>query len=221
MIPWELLDRDETRDGAEVTLHRRGQEYVIRAGGRDLMSSRMHGSEEVLAELGCERARSLQRPRVLVGGLGMGFTLRATLDLLPAGATVVVSELLRAVVSWNREHLGHLAGAPLDDARVRLEVGDVMDSLRRGAGSFDVVLLDVDNGPAAFTWEGNAALYEEAGLRVAREALREGGALAVWSSFEDQQFQRRLRGCGLTVEATTVRARRKKGPRHTIYVAAR
>ena len=221
MIPWELLDREETDDGAEVTLHRRGQEYVIRAGGRDLMSSRVHGSEEVLATLGCGGARRSPRPRVLVGGLGMGFTLRATLDLLPGGATVVVSELLEAVVSWNRGPLGPLAGAPLDDPRVTVEVGDVLECLGRNPGGFDAVLLDVDNGPVAFTRESNVAIYEEAGLRLAGAALREGGELAVWSSFEDREFQRRLVRCGFSVERETVRARVKKGPRHTIYVARR
>ena len=219
MIRWELLDRVETRDSAEVTLHRRDQEYVIRAGGRDLMSSRMHGSEEALAALGCRRACRLKHPRVLVGGLGMGFTLRATLDLLPGGAKVVVSELLDAVVSWNRGILGPLAASPLDDRRVSVQVGDVLDCLRHSPGRFDAVLLDVDNGPMAFTQESNEALYEDAGLALARDSLKEGGVLAVWSSFEDRGFARRLRRCGLKVETETVRARLKKGPRHTIYVA--
>ena len=219
MIRWELLDSVITRDSAEVTLHRRGEEYVIRAGGRDLMSSRMHGSEEALAALGCERARRLPRPRVLVGGLGMGFTLRATLDLLPSGAEVVVSELLEAVVSWNRGLLSPLAAAPLDDRRVCVEVGDVLACLRQSPGRFDAVLLDVDNGPAAFTQESNAALYEEAGLKIARGALKKGGLLAVWSSYEDREFQQRLRRCGFAVETETVRARLKKGPRHTVFIA--
>lgn len=220
MIPWELLDSVETNDSAEVTLHRRGQEYVIRAGGRDLMSSRMHGSEEALAALGCGRARKLKRPCVLVGGLGMGFTLRATLDLLPGDATVIVSELLEAVVSWNRGILAPLAASPLDDRRVSVEVGDVLDCFRQSPGRFDAVLLDVDNGPTAFTRESNAALYEDAGLALARGSLKESGVLAVWSSWEDRDFSQRLRRCGLEVETETVRARLKKGPRHTIYVAS-
>lgn len=221
MVPWEQLDRAETDDGAEVTLHRRGQEYVIRAGGRDLMSSRMHGSEEVLARLGCQRALRLPRPRVLVGGLGMGFTLRAALDLLPPRAEVVVCELLEAVVGWNRQLLAPLAGAPLDDARVTVVVGDVLAHLRRAPGSHDAVLMDVDNGPVAFTREDNVAIYEDLGLRAAREALRPAGVLTFWSSFGDDAFQRRLTRCGFTVTAETVRARIKKGPRHTIFVASR
>ncbi len=221
MVPWEELDRAETDDGAEVSLHRRGEEYVIRAGGRDLMSSRMHGSEEVLAELGCRDAARLKQPRVLVGGLGMGFTLRAALDLLPGHAEVVVCELLEAVVGWNRRLLAALADRPLDDVRVTVEVADVLAYMRRAQGSLDAVLMDVDNGPAAFTCEDNVAIYEEAGLRAAREALRPDGVLAFWSSYGDDAFRRRLIRCGFTVTTRTVRARIKKGPRHTIFVATR
>lgn len=221
MIPWELLERAECGDCAELSLHRRGTEYVIRAGGRDLMSSRMHGSEEQLAALGCQRVRSQGRPCVLVGGLGMGFTLRATLELLSGEATVVVSELLAAVVQWNRGVLGPLAGAPLDDPRVELQLGDVMDCLRRSPQRFDVVLLDVDNGPEAFTREDNAALYQEPGLELVAGALKPGGVLALWSSHGDRAFERRLRSCGFLVQTSTVRARGKKGPRHTIFVAVR
>jgi len=220
MKPWELIDSVKTPDGSEMTLKRRNGEYLILANYKDLMSSRMHGSEEELATLGCQRARSLEEPCVLVGGLGMGFTLRATLDLLPRGATVVVAELLSAVVSWNRGPLGPLAGHPLDDQRVRLETGDVRDVLRRGEGLFDAVLLDVDNGPEAFAQQGNHRLYSNAGVDRVRRALKPDGVLAVWSAWMDRKFEHRLRHCGFIVETARVRARLKKGgPRHTIFVA--
>ena len=220
MKPWELLDRVETPEGTEMALLRRGDEYVIRSGGRDLMSSRMHGSEEALATMGCERARTRKSPCVLVGGLGMGFTLRATLDLLPPGATVVVSELLESVVAWNRTLLGGLAGNPLDDPRVRVEVGDVRNTMRAGTGRFDAVLLDVDNGPEAFTQEDNERLYDDAGLAIARKSLRSGGTLAVWSARGDLRFEKRLRRAGFAAESVAVRARLKQGgPRHTIFLA--
>src|SRR5437773_7141542 len=138
-----------------MTLTRRGGEYVILAGGKSLRSSAMHGSEEALATFTCRRVRTLERPCVLVGGLGMGFTLRATLDLLPPGATVVVAELVPAVVEWNRGPLGPLAGYPLKDRRVRVQVGDVAVTLSSEPARFDAVLLDVDNGPAAFSSSGN------------------------------------------------------------------
>ena len=157
---------------------------------------------------------------MLVGGLGMGFTLRATLDLLPPDATVVVAELVPAVVEWNRGPLGPLAGHPLKDPRVRVEVGDVGgDASRRARERFDAILLDVDNGPAAFTAAHNAGLYDNAGVAAARAALRSGGVLAVWSAWEDRKFEQRLRYAGFTVEVERVRARLKKGgPRHTIFL---
>jgi spermidine synthase len=183
------------------------------------MSSRMHGSEEALAAFGCRRARLLDEPCVLVGGLGMGFTLRATLDLLPPAATVVVAELVPAVVEWNRGELGPLAGHPLQDARVRIEIGDVAGVIRASADRFDAMLLDVDNGPAAFTATDNTGLYDDRGLAAARAALKPQGILAVWSAWDDRRFEQRLRHGGFTVEVERVRARLKKGgPRHTIFL---
>ena len=183
------------------------------------MSSRMHGSEEALATLTCRDVRTLDQPSVLVGGLGMGFTLRATLDLLPPHASVVVAELVPAVVEWNRGPLGPLAGHPLKDPRVAIEIGDVAVTLRSSPGRFDAVLLDVDNGPAAFTAEQNRGLYDDRGLAAARAALKAGGVLAVWSAWEDRKFEQRLRYAGFTVEVQRVRGRlRKGGPRHTIFL---
>jgi spermidine synthase len=217
--PWELLGETRAPDGADVKLMRRGGEYVILANGKSLMSSRMHGSEEALATLACRRARTLAEPCVLVGGLGMGFTLRATLDLLPPDATVIVAELLPAVVDWNRGPLGTLADHPLTDRRVRIDVGDVAATLRESSGRFDAVVLDVDNGPDAFTASTNAGLYSDRGLASVRAALKAGGVLAVWSAWEDRKFEQRLRHGAFTVEVERVRARLKKGgPRHTIFL---
>jgi spermidine synthase len=219
--PWELLGQTRTPEGEEMTLTRHGSEYVILASGQSLMSSRMHGSEEALAMFACGRARTLEEPCILVGGLGMGFTLRATLDLLPPDATVVVSELVPAVVDWNRGPLGPLARHPLKDKRVVVDVNDVAATLRTSPRRFDAILLDVDNGPAAFTASHNAGLYDDHGLAAARGALKPGGVLAVWSSREDRRFEQRLRYGGFNVTVERVRGRLKKGgPRHTIFLGA-
>ncbi len=202
-----------------MRLTRQGSEYVIFAGGKPLMSSRMHGSEEALAAFGCREAREREEPCVLVGGLGMGFTLRATLDLLPPGAAVVVAELVPAVVEWNRGPLGPLAGHPLKDTRVEVALGDVAATLRSSAQRFDAVLLDVDNGPAAFTAAHNTGLYDDRGIAAARQALKPDGVLAVWSAWDDRKFEQRLRYGGFTVQVERVRGRLKKGgPRHTIFL---
>lgn len=220
MKPLEILGETVASDGADMKLTRRGNEYIILANGKSLMSSRMHGSEEALATLACQRARTLERPCVLVGGLGMGFTLRATLDFLPPDARVVVAELAPAVVEWNRGPLGLLAGHPLKDKRVRVELGNVAATLRSEPDQFDAVLLDVDNGPAAFTMPDNAGLYDDRGIAAARAALKSGGVLAVWSAREDRKFEQRLRYGGFTVQVERVRGRLKKGgPRHIIFLA--
>ena len=222
MKPWELLREARMPDGTDMKLQQRDREYVIFAGGKLLMSSRMHGSEEALAALACERARKTQEPSVLVGGLGMGFTLRAALDVLPPGATVVVAELQPAVVEWNRGVLGPLAGHPLCDPRVRLVAGDVLTTLRASRDRFDAVLLDVDNGPDAFTTSTNAGLYQNAGLASIRAALKPTGVLAVWSAWEDRKFEQRLRFNGFAVHVERVRARLKQGgPRHTLFIGTR
>ena len=204
-----------------MALTRRDREYIILADGKPLMSSRMHGSEEALATLACERAGTLDDPCVLVGGLGMGFTLRAALNVLPPGATMIVAELVPAVVEWNRGPLASLAERPLEDRRVRVFEGDVLDALRGNRAGFDAVILDVDNGPRAFTDASNAALYTNEGIATARGALRDNGVLAVWSAWEDRKFEQRLRYAGFTVKVTRVRARLKKGgPRHTLFLAS-
>src|SRR6188474_210802 len=175
MKAWEVLGEASTPDGTDIQLRRRDDEYLILANGKPLMSSRLHGSEEALATLGCSRARAMEQPRVLVGGLGMGFTLRAVLDALPSDAVVTVAELVPAVIEWNRELLAALAAHPLRDGRVRIEVADVGFTLRANPGRFDVVLLDVDNGPAAFTTITNDGLYDNGGVAAAYAALRARG----------------------------------------------
>ena len=182
MRPLELLAETRTPDGTLLSLTRRDREYIILAAGKPLMSSRMHGSEQALATFGC-RNLPAEGARVLVGGLGMGFTLRATLDVLPCDGSIIVAELIPAVVEWNRGPLGPLAGHPLKDTRVSVALGDVGAAMRARAGGFDAILLDVDNGPDAFTATGNASLYDNAGIAAARDALRPGGTLAVWSAW--------------------------------------
>jgi len=230
MKPWESLETI-TADGITLKLARHDGEFLLLADGFPLMSSRMHGSEDDLATIGCRRARLLPAPCVLVGGLGMGFTLRAAVDLLPSGATVVVSELIPAVVAWNRGVLAPLAGRPLDDPRVqdvafddpdaRIVERDVLEVLRANRTGFDAALLDIDNGPSALTSHRNGALYTDRGIAVARAALKPAGILAVWSSFPDQQYARRLRNGGFDVVMERVRGRARRGPNHLIYVAQR
>jgi spermidine synthase len=218
--PLEPLAQTLSPDGTLIKLARRGDEYLLLAGTAVLMSSRMHGSEEALATLACQRTRTLPHPRVLIGGLGMGFTLRATLDLLSPHATVVVAELVPAVVEWNRATLGPLAGHPLEDQRVQVETGDVSASLRSHVGQFDAVLLDVDNGPAELTSSNNAALYDKHGLAAAHAALKPEGVLAVWAVKDDRKFQQRLRTAGFNVQVHRPRARLQSGgPRHAIFLA--
>ena len=203
-----------------MSLHRRGDEFSLRVAGLELMNSRQHGSEEALAALAlAELARPAQH--VLIGGLGMGFTLRAALDALPATARVSVAELVPQVAEWNRGPLAHLAGRPLADGRVKLAVADVADLLARATRAYDAVLLDTDNGPEGTTHEGNERLYSPAGLRAAHGALTPGGVLAVWSAFQSPAFARRLVAAGFAVSEKNVRSRGKKGVRHVVWLARR
>jgi spermidine synthase len=218
--PLVLLGEATTPDGSDIKLTRRTNEYIILANGKSLMSSRMHGSEEALASFACSNLRTVEKPSVLIGGLGMGFTLRAALDLLPSTAKVVIAELVPAIVEWNRGPLGPLANHPLNDKRVNIEIGNVADSIRSRHNHFDTVLLDVDNGPAAFTTPQNTILYADRGLAAVYAALKIGGVLAVWSARDDRKFEQRLRYAGFVVKVERVRARLKKGgPYHTIFLA--
>jgi len=221
MIPWEFLDTvpiPGSRD--KLSLFRRGTEFSIRVDKDELMNSRAHGSEEALARLACCRIATRRRPHVLVGGLGMGYTLSAVLRELESDADVLLVELSPAVVAWNRGPLADLAGRPLDDGRVHVLEGDVAESLRAGRACYDSILLDVDNGPEAFTRGGNDWLYGKSGLAAAFGALRPGGIFAVWSSTPDRRFTARLRWAGFKVDDFRVPARGDRGgPNHTIWIA--
>ena len=218
MQPWETIGRARALDGTELTLARRGEEWVVRDGGRVLMSSRAHGSEDALAALALERAG--RRRTILVGGLGLGYTLRAALDRAPAEARVVVAELVPEVVEWNRGPVAHLAGRPLDDPRVRLQVRDVAAVLSEARGAFDAVLLDVDNAPGSPVLRGNDRLYGEAGVRICARALAAGGVLAVWSAGPDPRYLARLQRAGLEARARPVAPLGSGRPgRHVLFLA--
>lgn len=223
MQPRRIVDSVFTADGRELILYQRGDLFVLEVDTEELMSSRAHGSEDALAELGIAALGPAAAPRVLVGGLGMGFTLRAVLDALadrPA-ARVTVAEVFPAVVAWNRAHLGHLARQPLDDPRVEL-AGDVADSLAASDGAFDLVLLDVDNGPDAFTLDANRHLYSGRGVERLARALAPNGVVAVWSAADDPSYAARMRRGGFEVEVKRVPARASgKGGRHVIFLARR
>jgi spermidine synthase len=220
MKPWEVLARAPAPEGGEFVLHHRDGEFVIRVRGQELMSSRVHGSEEAMARLASEALGDIAAPRVLIGGLGLGYTLRATLDSLGADARVVVAELAEAIVEWNRGPLAHLAGRPLEDPRVQVDVGDVRRVMRSGA-AWHAILLDVDNGPAALTRASNASLYDSSGLTAAHASLAPGGVLVVWSAGPDDRFTARLVQAGFLAETHPVRAGKGRGTRHTLFVARR
>lgn len=207
-------------NGGELRLFREGRDFSIKiAGGGELMHSRTHGSEDKLAEITCTRVASRPRPRILIGGLGMGFTLAAALKHLGSNAEVVVAELVPAVVEWNRGPLGEHAGNPLQDPRTQVRVEDVALVLKSEQGGFDAILLDVDNGPQGLTHKANDWLYSPPGLEAAMRALRPGGVLAVWSAGPDQMFTLRLKKARFIVEQVPVRAHGNKGARHLIWLA--
>ena len=220
MIPRVLLGTAPIPGGGELRLFRRGEEYSIMLGATELMNSRKKGSEEALASLACTRLKDGARPRVLIGGLGMGFTLRAALSELGEGAKVTVAELVPAVVRWARGPMAHLFGGSLEDARVAIVEEDVGALIVPGA-AFDAILLDVDNGPEGLTRAANDRLYDLTGLKRARAALSPGGVLAVWSSAPDRAFTQRLARVGFAVEEVAARARGDRGGRHLIWLAAR
>lgn len=220
MEPQLTLDRVTTPDGGELLLYERAGVFTIRVNGLELMSSLAHGSEEALARAACAALAGRPRPRVLVGGLGMGYTLRAALDHLPGDAVVVVVEVFPAVVEWCRGPLAHLARRPLDDPRVVLEVGDVRAVIERSPAAYDVILLDVDNGPEALTLTSNGRLYSARGLDLMLRCLRPDGVLAVWSAGRDRTFVRRLTWTGFQVAVEETPARGALGgPRHTLFFA--
>jgi spermidine synthase len=223
MRPIETLARERTPDGEELTLTRRDGVYYLNLAGSTLMSSRAHRSELDLASLACAglaAATGHPQPRVLIGGLGFGYTLRAALDSLPPGSAVIVCEVSAMVLAANRSEVGALADRPLDDPRATAVHGDVWDSL--GKAPFDAILLDADNGPAAFTLRRNERLYSAAGLARIARSLSPGGVLAVWSETPDPAFERRLAAAGFAVRAQRARAGDTGGgARYTIFLARR
>jgi len=220
MIPWILLDSVALPSGVMLKLKRRGAEFSIMLGDNELMNSRLGGSEEALATLACARIAANVAPKLLIGGLGMGFTLRAALAVLNERASVTVAELLPEVIGWARGPMAEVFAGCLVDARVKLLQVDVAAEIARAAGAWDAILLDVDNGPDGLTQPENDGLYRLEGLRIAHKALRPGGVLAIWSATDDEGFTRRLRSAGFAVETAQVRASRaKRGSRHTIWLA--
>ena len=222
MTPRELIDTAAVPGGEDLRLFRRGNDFMIVLDRNELMNSRMSGSEEALATLTCERLGEVKAPHILIGGYGMGFTLRTALAALPADAQVTVAELVPQIITWARGPMAELAAGCLDDPRVRVVEGDVAVLIGAEKQVYDAILLDVDNGPDGLTRKGNDRLYSASGLAVAKAALRAGGILAVWSAGPDSAFTRRLRDAGFAVEEVVVRARQNgKGPRHVIWFATK
>jgi spermidine synthase len=216
--PWNRVDRTLTPDGKTISLHEHDGSYFIRVDGVPLMSTRQHASEERLAELACAHLRDVRDARVLIGGLGFGFTLRAALAALPDDASVTVAEIFAAVIEWNRNPAFPLAADAMADRRVRIVQSDVAEVIRGAHHEFDSILLDVDNGPAAMSTASNSRLYEYAGLQAARAALRPGACAAYWSAAPDAEFAKLMARAGFTVEVQHSRARGNAGARHTLFI---
>ena len=224
MIPWTLLGTANIpNNGGELRLSQRENDFSIHLKGvrGELMNSRMHCSELALAELGCAHIQGKEKTKVLVGGLGMGFTLAAALKAASISSQVVVAELVPEVIEWNKGPLGECAGRPLDDNRVQVHLGDVAELFKTKQATYDAVLLDVDNGPEGFTQADNNDLYSIESLQAIRQTLHPGGVLAIWSAWHDPKFTLQLKKTGFKVKAKTVRAHKGKGSRHTIYLARR
>lgn len=222
MVPSTLLGTANIpNNGGELRLTQRGDDFSIHLKGvrGELMNSRVHGSELALAELGCAHIQDMENTKVLVGGLGMGFTLAAALKATSISSQVVVAELVPEVIAWNKGPLGECAGRPLDDNRVLLHRGDVAELFKTKQASYDAVLLDVDNGPEGFTQADNNKLYSIESLQAIQQTLHPGGVLAIWSAWHDPKFTLQLKKAHFKVEAKTVRAHKGKGSRHTIYLA--
>lgn len=217
MLPLRIVDRTLAPDGSEFSLANRGEEWLVSVGGRVLMSNRTHHSEDELARLALDRCPAATR--VLIGGLGMGFTTAAALARLTEAGHVTVAELLPALVSWNQQHLSHLANHPLRDPRCEVVVSDVYDVISRSPGAFDVIVLDVDNGPVAMSSESNLRLYSARGVRQCLAALRPGGILGVWSAGPSEVFEQRLTTMASRAEAVTVPAHPNSRSKHTLFFA--
>lgn len=222
MQPRELIDVAPVPGGQELKLYRRGRDHMIVLDGNELMSSRMSGSEKALAVMTLDRLKRGGDPHILIGGYGMGFTLRAALAQMGPGGQVTLAELVPQIIAWARGPMAELAAGCLEDPRVRLVEGDVAALIASAQGSYDAILLDVDNGPDGLTAPANDRLYSAAGLAASKAALRPGGVLAIWSAAPDAVFARRLHAAGFHVEEVAVKARDNgKGPRHVIWFATR
>lgn len=222
MKPRTLIGTATIPGGEELRLFRRDDAFMIVLGANELMNSRMGGSEEALAVMTCARLGETAAPRLLVGGYGMGFTLRAALATLVPSARVTVVELVPEIIDWARGPMAALTAGCLDDARVHLVAGDVSAVIARAVGSYDAILLDVDNGPDGLTRAANDQIYSREGLVLAKSALKRDGILAIWSAAPDGAFSRRLKDAGFSVDEVSVRARGGgKGSRHVIWFARR
>lgn len=221
MIPTVVIEKVVSPNGGAMVLTQHGNDFVIRVDGIELMGSRNHGSEDALGKLACQPVLGKTAPHVLIGGLGLGYTLRAALDVLPADAKVDIIELVADVIRWNETVLGHLANHPLRDPRVTLIHADVADVLAAAAQKYDAVILDVDNGPDALTQDSNVALYRLKGLQMIYQALRTGGLLAVWSGFPSKTFTAWLGKAGFAARCETIRSQFRGGMRHYIWFATR
>lgn len=221
MKPTRLLDRSATPDGTPITLHEHDGAISIRVGGVELMSTRQHHSEERLAELACAGLRERRRATVLIGGLGLGFTLRETLRHVASDAIVVVAELVPAVIAWNRDPVHRLAADVIDDPRVEIITGDVAEVLAESRGRFDCVMLDVDNGASGLTAAANDALYVATGLGAVRAALKPRGRLAVWSAGDDRRFVARMEEAGFEVEVVKARTHPTGGSWNSIFIGTK
>jgi spermidine synthase len=222
MIPWQRLDCAHIPGGGELRLMRRGSEFAIKLGSNELMNSRLTATEQALATLACDRIKTRAAPKILIGGLGMGFTLRAALIVLGRQAQIEVAELVPAVVAWARGPMAELFGDSLVDPRVTIRETDVVDLIRAPGADYDAILLDVDNGPNGIVRKANDRLYDVNGLAAAHKALKQGGVLAVWSSADDAKFTARLRKSGFDVTENAVRAKGPQGrAQHFIWVAKR
>lgn len=220
MKPRELIGTAKIAGGVELRLFRHGDDHVIMVENNELMSSRVGGSEEALALMTCERLGARAAPHLLIGGYGMGFTLRATLGVLAANGRVTVAEIAPEIIDWARGPMVALTAGCLDDPRVSLVMGDVASAIASATKRYDAILLDVDNGPSGLVRADNNSLYSMKGLAKAQAALKPGGILAIWSAAPDAAFTRRLKDAGFKVDEVTVRARSNgKGPRHTIWFA--
>lgn len=218
MKPFETLAETTTAEGRRLTLHRHDVDFFIHLDGDELMSTRRHHSEAMLAEAAVRELGSTARPKILIGGLGLGYTLRAALDVVPADGRIVVAELFPAVVDWNRKYIDPTAEA-LEDRRVEVVERDVRAVIFDSNGAFDAILLDVDNGPSAWCLASNGRLYGTEGVAAIRRALKPRGVLGVWSAFRDPAFVALLNKSGFSARADMVRARGEKGSKHTIFMA--